>query len=451
MISLFIYRIKLCLYRGNYFSILRKARNYETLSHKKKEMENLSQRKKLLIYAYENCPFYKTYYDNHGFTPNMVKYEKDWDKVPILEKEMIRNHYTEIVSRKYNISQLHTSTTGGSTGTPLKLYKEKKRSVIDNVLKERALSWWNLLPVDNIGVVHRKVPQNRLIRMWHFIAWWPLRKIYLDASSMSPVDIDIFLKRIKKKGVKIISGYCGSLEHIADYVLRNQIKGITLKAIWSTSSPLTITVRNKLEKAFHCQVMDQYGCCEIGNIAVQKPNEDCLTINSDYVHVDIVDNQGHLLSNMEKGDILITDLYSNAFPLIKYRLGDKGKILMSYKDSNDGFPKMDFVSGRISDAIILPNGTIIDGSFLTTICDNYVDLIDSYQIYQSLDYSLKWKVVLKDSKKENDPQINEIYNVLIQKTQNSIPITIDFQTEILSHRGKRQFIISEIYLNSQKH
>lgn len=67
--------------------------------------------------------------------------------------------------------------------------------------------------------------------------------------------------------------------------------------------------------------MDQYGCNEVANIAIQCPLCNGLHINSDFIHVDIVDQEDRLLEAGKYGEILVTNLESRAFPLIKYRLG----------------------------------------------------------------------------------------------------------------------------------
>ena len=71
------------------------------------------------------------------------------------------------------------------------------------------------------------------------------------------------------------------------------------------------------------------------------------------------------------GDVCITDLNTVEFPLIKYRLGDRSSLIQECEESYDGFQKIAFVQGRTSDMLYLPNGDVIDGSYLTTICDNY--------------------------------------------------------------------------------
>ena len=419
---------------------------YETEKRENRVIEDFMKRRQLLEYAYNHCSFYRKLYDDVGFTPSMFQTDKDWKKVPIVEKYMIRNYAEDFLSDEYKLSELGSITTGGSTGKPLKLYKS--RHVHYEVLAWRALKWWGISPSDNEGIMHRKVPQTKLQRIKNRILWWPTKRAYLSATAISNDDILRFLNDVKKYKVKWIVGYCASIEFVADYILEHKIEINCVKMVWSTSSPLTGIVRKKIEKAFSCKVMDQYGCCEMGNIAIQKPGEDFLTINADYVHVDIVNDRNEIL-NEEKayGDILITDLNTKEFPLIKYRLGDRSRYVKTIKESEDGFPKLEFVQGRISDAVWLPDGTYVDGAFLTTICDNYSDYIACYQVYQAMDYSICIKFVLKGHKNDSVFVLEKIVSDFQTLTKNVVKITYSIVTEIPDFAGKRKFIISDISLS----
>lgn len=403
------------------------------------------KRKALVEYAYAHCAFYRTLYDKAGFHPSQLMTEADWQLVPVMEKQMIREYADEIVSDEYDKDNLGSITTGGSTGKPLKLYKSKH--VHYEVLGWRALGWWGVSPSDNEAIMHRRVPTSFKQKFLNRLLWWPTKRAYLSATAITDDDIARFLKDVKRNRIKWMVGYCASIEYVADYVLRNNIQVEGIKLIWSTSSPLTKIVRQKIERAFHCKVMDQYGCCEMGNIAIQKPNENYLTINADYVHVDIVAGGDKLVTEAkEYGDVLITDLNTKEFPLIKYRLGDKSRIVKMMNESEDGFPKLEFVQGRISDAIWLPNGTYVDGAFLTTICDNYSDYIACYQIHQQLDYSIDVSFIPKESVDGANEIIEKIVVDFCKLTNDQVAIRHKVVSEIPDFAGKRKFIISEISL-----
>lgn len=434
------------LFRKNAFIAYRKSISYCKKSIDKRFCEDFIKRRSLVEYAYKHCKFYHEYYNSRGFNPSMLKEEKDWQLVPIIEKQMIRDYIDDFVSNEFKKSKLGEITTGGSTGKPLKIYKSP--NVHYEVLAWRALKWWNVSPADNEAIIHRKVPIGFMQTMKNRLLWWPTKRAYLSAKSISEENIKNFIQDIKKNKIKWIVGYCAAIEYVADYILKNKIQVDGIDLIWSTSSPLTKIVRNKIETAFNCKVMDQYGCCEMGNIAIQKPGEDYLTINSDYVHVDIVDLNNSIINDIkEYGDVLITELKTFEFPLIKYRLGDKSKYVKTMKESHDGFPKMEFVRGRISDAVWLPDGTYIDGAYLTTICDNYSDYIACYQIIQDIDYSIQINFIPKQGEFNFELIKDEIIRDFLSLTKGKVIINHSTVSKISDFEGKRKFIISKISLS----
>ena len=444
-----IFWFKNYLFRRYAFNKYKEALHYEHLSVEELKALNWEKRKNIVEYAYFHTPFYKKYYDSRGFHPSQIYSDKDWEKVPILEKEFVRENPEALKSDEFDWNSLSPSTTGGSTGTPLIVYKEKK--IPFEVMGWRALNWWGLDPSDNVGILHRRTPTSFVGNLKNRLLWWPTQRAYLNATKISNKNIIDFIKEIKRRKIVWIQGYCSALEQVSDFICDNNIYIPNVKMVWSTSSPLSKTVRVKIETAFHCQVMDQYGCCELWNIAMQKPNEPYLTICSDFVHVDVVRDDGSVCGKEEYGDILITDLNTFGFPLIKYRLGDKGSISLTALESHDRFPKLNFVKGRITDSIYLQNNDRIDGAYLTTICDKYPEIIDSFQIYQKLDFSVQLKLVLKKDVSPENPSIQNIINRLREKLGDSIPFSYIILDEIKGDRGKKRYIISEIALERQKH
>jgi phenylacetate-CoA ligase len=402
---------------------------------------NFKKRKKLISYAYQNIKFYKEYYDKMKFNPAMLKSEKDWEQVPILEKEMVRLHIDDIKNPLVSDNYMGSATTGGSTGHPLKIYTDKRFHF--EILGWRAFSWWNISPSANIGIVHRRTPESFLGKLKNRLLWWPTKRIYLNASSITEKDLLIFTSSINKRNIEWLQGYAGGLEKVAEYILQNSIQISTLKVVWSTSSPLPKNVRKKLEKAFNCGVMDQYGSNEIPNIAIQCPHSENLHINYDYVHLEVLNSRGNLIYNLE-GEIFVTNLESYAFPLIKYRIGDRGCLINERCKCENPLPLIKSIKGRVSDSICTPRGLYLDGDYLTTIFDDFTDLIDQFQIIQNEDYSLTIYVKTYTQSNSLKETLNKIKLNLEKKVENEIPIEIKVVKKIEDDKGKIRYIISKI-------
>lgn len=440
----FIFCLKNSIFRRRAVTLYNDALRRQNLSEKEFYSECWEHRLKIVKYAYEHIPFYKKYYDSVGFKPSCLLSEKDWNNIPVVEKHHIRECSDMFINPNAPKSSLSYTTTGGSTGYPLRVGRDRRFKL--EVVAWRFLEWWGVSYADNTAITHRRIPHNMLQVLKNRFIWWPTKRVYLSATSMTDDQIKTFVENLEKKKIVWLTGYVGALERIAEYMETHGVKLTKLKLVWSTSAPLTELSRRKMESVFGCKVMDQYGCCEVSQIANQCPSSEHLHVNCDFVHVDVVNQENRSVID-EEGDILVTDLYNYAFPIIRYRLGDRGCMLSERCSCGKPFPLMKSVKGRISDAVYTPSGIYVDGSFLTTIFDEYSEYIDQFQIHQYKDYHVIISVKVKEAAPTNINSILE--TVLLQMKQsvnNEIPMEIIKVDRITHDRGKVRYVISDITL-----
>ena len=96
-----------------------------------------------------------------------------------------------------------------------------------------------------------------------------------------------------------------------------------------------------IENFFSAKVINLYGCMETWAIAYGA-SYDCLNIRENVVQVEIVDDDGEVITEYDKyGNILVTSLVCNTMPIIRYRTGDIGKIIIK-----DGKKRLILKEGR---------------------------------------------------------------------------------------------------------
>lgn len=93
--------------------------------------------------------------------------------------------------------------------------------------------------------------------------------------------------------------------------------------------------------------------------------------------------------------------------------------------------------------VILPDGSYLDGSYLTTIFDDYTSYIHSFQVIQRADFSIDINLTKLDH--ENIESIlNNVHCVLAEKTKSQVSIRINIVDHIEDNRGKHRYVISEL-------
>lgn len=398
--------------------------------------------KKLLDLAYNNVAWYKNRYSALGLHPNDITRPEHFQQIPILTRTELVENYQSFISDKCEPSSLKISTTGGSTGTPLKIGMQKSGQ--RELPKWQMLNWWGLSPSENMATIYRGIPESGLKKLAMSVIQWPQKVIRLDATQITQQKIEAFIKFYRKNSPLIIHGYVGALDTIADYLLENSIRLSPPKVIWTTAAPLNEIQERKIETAFGAPVCDQYGCSEIYFIAAECPHKNGLHQFSDKVRLEIVNEQNQLVPNEEYGKIILTNLEDHHFPLIRYENGDRGRYLNHTCSCGINYPLIDKVKGRISDNITLPDGTVLTGEYLTTIFDHFTDLIKQFQLIQKKDSSIQINVVLNYSSDNNKQKIEKhIAQELGSRVANKTSLSVSFIKEINSKKGKLQFITKE--------
>lgn len=391
--------------------------------------------------AYENVPWYRKKFDEKGLHPDNIVSEEDFQLIPVLSRTELIQNFSEFISQRTNSEKLKISTTGGSTGTPLKIGMDPKAN--RETAKWQMFSWWNLSPAVNMATLYRGLPVRGVKKLALSLINWPQKVIRLDATSISKAEIDRFIFDFKKYKPKLVHGYVGALDVLADHILKHNIKLPSPKVVWTTAAPLSKLQENKISKAFGAPVCDQYGCSEMYFISAECPAKEGLHIFSDLVKVEILDEHNKPVSPGTYGKIVLTNLNDDQFPLIRYENGDRGRLLNKTCTCGMALPLMDKVKGRISDNISLPNGTILSGEYLTTIFDNYTDAVKQFQIIQRKSGDISVNIVFIMESAENQKISNKVKAELDNRVKGQVKLKVESVSSISSLKGKLQFIIKE--------
>jgi len=407
-------------------------------------LEQLSWKRttQLLRHAYEHVPYYREKFKSLSLCPEDISEPKYFHQVPVLTRKDLQDHWKELISDEVTAWDLCASTTGGTTGHPVRVYHPRKSAMA--AMGWRMLNWWGLSPDCNWASVYRDLASDTKGRLLRRIYWWPTRKVLLNATAFSDREIDGFIREFLRVRPPLVHGYVGALDRIAEHILDNGISLPPPRVVWTTSAPLTSIQERTIAKAFGSPVYDQYGCCEVYWLAAQCPAKRGLHMFWDARRIEFLDEDHAPQPVGSMGRIAVTDLLNKHFPLIRYLNGDRGRALPHSCDCGVTLPLMDKVQGRVSDTLRLPSGACVNGEYLTTLFDESPEAVKQFQVYQQKDHSIVIKAVPRERVSELPQLLHAVCDRLSRQVNYEVPVVGRVVDGIAQEGGKLKFVISDL-------
>ena len=413
----------------------------------KEKIEELQNKKltRLISYAYVNVPFYRKVFKTNNIFPEDIKTHEDLVKIPPLTKDMVRNYgFTDLLSTCLPKKRRYMGRTGGSTGEPLRFWRDKDSGSWAWGAMYRFWGWAGLQIWDkkfsvfggSLGGFLTNKSRIRLSLEKFLTGTVPI----ISAFDLLEENMKSCVTEIQSStDIHYIRGYASALFILAKYINSQNYEILNIKGILTTADNLYPSYREEIEKAFNCNVYDQYGSGEIYAIAGQCDKASFYHVFDEHV---IVENK--VTSETEK-NALITDLDNYASPFIRYDLGD---VIVESKESCDcgrNLSTIREIKGRVQDYIVTSNGNLITGNFFPHIFQT-VKGIDQFQIIQEeIDFL---KLLVKPNKYYTEEEMKtysekiKTYvgeNALIEVIQvNEIPVL---------KSGKRAIVQSKVEIN----
>jgi len=124
--------------------------------------------------------------------------------------------------------------------------------------------------------------------------------------------------------------------------------------------------RRCIEEAFDARVFNRYGCEELSIIASESEAHSGLHVFSEGLILEYLPTEV-----AGEYELVITDLFNRAMPMIRYAIGDVVRKAEGPCPSGRGLHRLQRISGRTADFLYRPDGTPVFG----------ISLLDTYIIH----------------------------------------------------------------------
>jgi phenylacetate-CoA ligase len=401
--------------------------------------------------VYRNVAFYKHALDSHEIEIGKIRTLEDIRELPFTTKEDLRVSYPYdmFALPLRDIVRIHASS--GTTGRPIVVGYSKNDILHWSELVGRELSWAGVTEHDvvQVGFTYGLFTGGF---GFHFGAE-KIGASVIPASSHGNLRDQITIMKDFKTSALICSPSTAlSIARIfkAMDLLPEQMhlkRGIFGSEAWSE------TVRSEIEDTFHITAYDSYGMSEIMGPGVSGECEkrNGLHVNEDHFIVEVINPKTlQPCAAGEEGELVFTTITKEAFPLIRFRTGDRASLLPGQCACGRTFVRMSRVKGRTDDMIMIQGTKLFPSQIhdallgvtgIAPLCMIILDRIDNTDIIEVR--------VAVDSASEFIDEIKTIENLrktVSQRLQNALGITaaVSFMEEgSLQNeaRGKKQPLV----------
>ncbi|WP_119632230.1 phenylacetate--CoA ligase family protein [Methylocaldum marinum] len=446
LVKRFFYPIHEQLVNRPTFAYLNELEKTQWLSREALERLQMKKLHSLLQLAYDHSPWHEERIRASGLDVT-ARRELNFDdlrRLPTMDKADASANRDRIVWRSVP-GGAYQYNTGGSSGQPLIFYFGRKRQAADAATRMRARRWWNVEVGDpEVFLWGAPVELNRTdfvkrIRDRLF------NQLLLNAFEMSESRLSDYLNNIQSFNPACIYGYASSLSLLASFAKkRNRVPKLPrLKVVCTTGEPLFPEQRALIEEVFDKPVSNEYGCRDGGLVALESPQGQML-VNSETLIVEILDETGRPVSPGKIGEVVITNLHSDAQPFIRYRTGDMARQTDELCRLGRGLNVVAEIMGRTTDFIVRPDGTIMHALAVIYVL-RAIDGVEEFKIVQPTTNRLNVLVVPSPVWLESAK--DEIIRQLRNRMGEDVAIEVDLVDKIPPEAsGKYRYVTSHVPL-----
>ena len=203
------------------------------------EIQNEKLRK-LIRHAYDSVPYYHKLFDKLGLRPEDIQTKDDLSKLPILTKQIIRDNYDDMFSTAVDPKRFRKSSSGGSTGTPLRFCTDNHEWSMQRASTLRAWESYGLKLGDKVfslggDSIARKKNAFSLKNVYDLVI---MRNYKYNSSDVDQTGMAQHLENFKRIRPKAVRGYGSSLVIFARYLKEEGYKPSGIKVVLTTGEVL---------------------------------------------------------------------------------------------------------------------------------------------------------------------------------------------------------------------
>jgi phenylacetate-CoA ligase len=362
---------------------------YECIDRGKLAELQLQRLQWVVKWAYERVPAYKQKFDAAGIKPKDIKTLADLSKLPFTTKDELKEDYPYgfFALPMNKIVRIHS--TSGTTGTP----------VVVGYSRGDLNTWAELVArIATAGGVTEddlcQVSFGYGMFTGGFGLHYGLERIGAAVLPASTGNTERQIRIMRDFGTTTLIStptYALHLCEVADS-MGVDLRKLPIRVGLFGSEPWSEGMRKEIEERMGIMATDNYGLTEVmgPGVAGECAEQNGQHLNEDHFIPEIINPEtGMAVADGETGELVITTLTKEGFPMIRYRTRDLTYIMTEPCPCGRTLRKMARVIGRTDDMLII-KGVNVFPSQIEQVLTEVEGIEPQYQII------LKKKGVMND-------------------------------------------------------
>ncbi len=424
---------------GAYASQFAELERNAPLSLAERTAEQLARLQNMLVYADAHVPYYHRLFEKVDFDPKAMRSIADLQRLPLLSKESVRQHFEDLVAQPA-VKPIISSVTSGTTGTALRFILSEEANQRHYACLWFHYSWAGIQrgePVATFGGHPVAALESQRPPFWQRDSLE--HELMFSAYHVSPESLPHYVDALAGLKPALIRGYPSFIYLVALQLLDAGRKDVRPKGVFTYAETTLDSQRRVIEQAFDCPVYSSYGNGErVGHIL--QCREGNFHVVTETSVVEVLGPDGEPTAPGEVGELVITSLTNRAMPFIRYRVGDTGVMGQGPCPCGRTTPILSDLMGRVEDYIVTPEGRYLgrmDKVFYKT------DRVKEAQLVQEQIDSLCVKIVPRPGFSAADRQL--VLDELRHKLGSQINIDLQMVDQIpRTANGKFRLVVSRV-------
>ena len=324
----------------------------ETMSRDQLADLQLKKLKETVARCYHNVPYYQKIFKEQGILPEDIRSLDDLKKLPMTKKAALRENYPFklLACPMRDVVRIHGSS--GTTGKPTMVAYTRHDLDIWSDCVTRVVCAGGATPDDVAQIAFGYGLFTGALGLHQ-----GLEKLGCAVIPMSAGNTEKQLMLMQDLGVTVLIATPSYALYLSEVAAQKGIIGnLKLRIGFFGAEGCTPEMRQKIEENFGIIATDNYGMSELTGPGVSGECEyRCgLHVWEDHFIPEIIDPEtGEVLPAGSTGELVVTPLFKEALPLLRYRTGDITRLDYSPCARGRTHVRMEKVQGRSDDMMII--------------------------------------------------------------------------------------------------